>query len=269
MKPQGHVFVVTGGGSGIGRELVLQLLASGAAVAAVDINPDSLAETAELAGGDSAKVSTHVVDIADKAAVAALPDAVLSAHGRVDGLINNAGIIQPFVRVAELDDEAIARVMNVNFYGTLYMVRAFLPHLLQRPQAHIVNVSSMGGFLPVPGQTIYGAAKAAVKLFTEGLRSELMDSAVNVTIVFPGAIATNIVDNSGLDQAAMSAESDADSSSFTALSADEAARQIIAGMEKNAYRVLVGRDARMMDLLYRLHPKYAAELIYKQMKSLL
>ncbi len=269
MQSHDNVFVVTGGGSGIGRALVLQLLAKGASVAAVDINGVSLAETAVLAGELQPRLSTHVVDITDKEAVNALPDDVVVGHGRVDGLINNAGIIQPFVRIAELDDVAIARVMDVNFYGTLHMVRAFLPHLLQRPEAHIVNVSSMGGFLPVPGQTIYGAAKAAVKLLTEGLRSELMDSAVGVTVVFPGAIDTNIVANSGLDQQAMAANADAEASSFKAMPADEAAKQIIAGMEKNAYRILVGRDARMMDMLYRLHPKYAAELIFKQMKSLL
>jgi short-subunit dehydrogenase len=94
--------------------------------------------------------------------------------------------------------DAIERVLNVNLYGVIYMTKAFLPHLLTRPEAHIVNVSSMGGFFPVPGQSLYGASKAAVKLLTEGLYSELIDTNVRVTAVFPGAIATNISQNSGL-----------------------------------------------------------------------
>lgn len=161
MKLHDKVVVVTGGGSGMGRELVLGLLVRGASVAAVDLNPATLAETADLAGARRDKVATFVVAITDRAAVKALPEQVIARFGAVDGVINNAGIIQPFVRLEDLDDAAIERVMNVNLYGTLYMTRAFLPHLLARPVAHVTNVSSMGGFLPVPGQTLYGASKSA------------------------------------------------------------------------------------------------------------
>ncbi len=269
MKVQNKVIVVTGGGSGIGRELVLQLLAQGACVAAVDINDGSLQETAELAGAKKDKLSTHIVNIADKAAVEALPEQVIAIHGAVDGIINNAGIIQPFVRVNELEYGAIERVMNVNFYGLLYMTKSFLPHLLARPEGHIANVSSMGGFLPVPGQTIYGAAKAAVKLFTEGLRSELMDTNVRVTIIFPGAIGTNISANSGVEIGRPAGDNAESQSSIKPLPADKAAEIIINGIEKDSYRVLVGSDARLMDFLYRLAPKFAANFIFKQMKSLL
>jgi NAD(P)-dependent dehydrogenase (short-subunit alcohol dehydrogenase family) len=192
MKVKEKVIVVTGGGSGMGRELVLLLLQKGARIAAVDINPDTLQETVSLALNSKDRVSTHVTNITDKNAVEALPDQVIAAHGAVDGLINNAGIIQPFVRINDQDYDAINRVLNVNLYGLIYMTKAFLPYLLKRPEAHIVNTSSMGGFLPVPGQTIYGASKAAVKLLTEGLNSELLDTSVRVTVVFPGAIATNI-----------------------------------------------------------------------------
>jgi len=111
-----------------------------------------------------------------------LPSAVIEAHGKVDGLINCACIIQPFVKLNDLEYEAIEHVMNVNFWGLMYMTKTFLPYLMDRPSAHIVNVSSMGGFLPVPGQTVYGASKAAVKLLTEGLHSELRETSVRVTI---------------------------------------------------------------------------------------
>ena len=200
MNVQNKVFLVTGGANGMGRELVLSLLSKGARVAAVDIDETALQETIDLSGSQRDRLSTHIVDITNRDAVAALPEQIIAEHGAIDGIINNAGIIQPFIRVKDLDYAAIERVMRINFYGTLYMTKEFLPHLLKRPAAHIINISSMGGFLPVPGQTIYGASKAAVKLFTEGLHSELLDTNVNVTIVFPGAIGTNIAKNSGVEQ---------------------------------------------------------------------
>jgi len=176
MKVQNKVVLVTGGGNGMGRELVLNLLSRGASVAAVDINETALQKTVELAGSKSDNLSTHIVNITNKDAVAALPEQIIAKHGAIDGIINNAGIIQPFERIKDLDYAVIERVLNVNFFGTLYMTKEFLPHLLKRPEAHITNISSMGGFLPVPGQTVYGASKAAVKLFTEGLRSELLNT---------------------------------------------------------------------------------------------
>jgi short-subunit dehydrogenase len=156
-------------------------------------------------------------------------------------------------------------VMNVNFYGCVNVTKAFLPHLLERPEAHIVNISSMGGFLPVPGQSIYGAAKAAVKLFTEGLYAELKETAVRVSVVFPGAIATNITVNSGIEMPKASSGA----SGMKSLPANEAARIILHGMETNQYRILVGSDSKFMDFLCRLAPEYATNFIAKKMKALL
>lgn len=266
MKIQNKVIVVTGGGNGMGREMVLSLLARGASVAAVDISRPALEETVKLAGEKKAKLSTYVVNITDKAAVEALPGQVIAEHGVVDGIINNAGIIQPFVKLKDLEYGAIERVMNVNFNGTLYMTKAFLPHLLKRPEAHIANVSSMGGFLPVPGQTVYGASKAAVKLLTEGLHSELLGTNVRVTVVFPGAIGTNIAANSGVS---IGQPTDAGKSNFKMLAPGKAAQIILDGIEQNKYRVLVGSDAAFMDFICRLSPQRAARFIYQQMKSLL
>lgn len=192
---------------------------------------------------------------------------MIERFGAVDGLIHCAGIIQPFTKLKDLDDAAIERVFAVNWWGTLYATGAFLPILLDRPEGHIVTVSSMGGFLPVPGQTIYGASKAAVKLLTEGLHAECRGTRVHVTVVFPGAVATNITTNSGVD-IPMSA-ADVEKAARRTLSADEAAELILDGMEKNAYRVFVGRDARMMDALYRINPSGAASFIARQMKDLL
>lgn len=264
MKVHGKVLVVTGAGNGIGREVVLALLNRGATVAAVDLSDAGLAETARLAGGTAA-MSTHVVNITDRAAVLSLPDAVIAAHGRVDGLVNVAGIIQPFVRVNDLEFEAIERVMNVNFWGVVNMTKAFLPLLLARPEAHIVNVASMGAYAPVPGQSVYGASKAAVKLLSEGLFAELLDTKVGVTVVFPGATATNIADNSGLDTSGMSTEG----SGFTMLQPSDTARLLVDGIENRSYHVFAGSDARMMDRIARYLPNRVAKIIHKRMGSLL
>jgi len=268
MKAQGTTIAITGGGNGIGRELTLQLLDKGARIAALDISEEGLAETARLAGANADRLTTHVANITDRATVEALPAAIIEAHGQIDGLMNVAGIIQPFVKVNELDYSAIERVMNVNFWGTVHTIKAFLPHLLERPSAHIVNVSSMGGFLPVPGQTIYGVSKAGVKLLTEALHSELAATNVGVTVVFPGAIKTNISVNSGVVTQA-EAEKQAASSNYKTTEPAVAAQMIIDGMEQNAYRVRIGSDATFMDRFSRLSPKRAAALIYKQMKDLL
>jgi len=265
MRVQNKVILVTGGGSGMGRELVLNLLSKSAKVIAIDVNEAGLNETLALAGNGKNSPGTFVVDISNKLSVEKLFNDVMAQYGHLDGIINNAGIIQPFMKVNDLGYDAIERVMNVNFYGTLYLVKTFLPHLLTRPEAHIVNISSMGGFLPVPGQTIYGASKAAVKLLTEGLNSELADTNVKVTVVFPGAVSTNITRNSGLNNPA---QSSAVQKPGTILSAAKAAEIIINGMENDRYRVLVGKDSIFMDMIYRLHPERAARFISKKMKVL-
>lgn len=260
-------FVLTGAGSGIGRALALELIRQGARVAGADLRSNTLAETKRLIPPEQQeRFSMHEINIADKAAVEAFPEQVLSAHGAIDGVINNAGIIQPFVNVNDLDYASIEKVFDVDFFGTLYMTKAFLPHLLQRPEAYLVNVSSMGGFLPVPGQSIYGAAKAGVKLMTEGLYAELQGTPVHVSIVFPGAIATNITKNSDV---AMPAGAEEAAKKFKALPADTAAQIIVRGIQKNKPRIIVGQDSRTMDLLYRLNPTFATNFIARQMKSLL
>ena len=264
MKLSGKIVVITGAGSGIGRALVFELVRRGAKVAALDVNEKTLSETAMLSGAPRDQLATFVVNVADRKAVEASVQQVVARFGAVDGLINNAGIIQPFVRLHELDDATIERVFDVNWKGVLSMTRAYLPVLMKRPEAHLVNVSSMGGFCPVPGQTIYGASKAAVKLFTEGLYAELEGSPVHVTGIFPGAVATNIVANSGVTLRQMEG-----GQANKVLPADEAARQMLDGVERNAFRVLVGQDARVLDLLTRLNPRRATRFIAKQMKGLL
>jgi NAD(P)-dependent dehydrogenase (short-subunit alcohol dehydrogenase family) len=267
MEITGHVFVVTGGGNGIGREVVLGLLARGARVHAVDRDAAGLADTAALAAvGD--RLATTVIDLTDRSEVLDLPDTVIATHGQVDGLINVAGIVHDFTPVAQLPFEAIERVMAVNFWGTVHTTKAFLPHLEARPAAALVNVSSMGALTPFPGQSAYGASKAAVKLFTEGLIAEHRTGPLNVSIVFPGGVATDILGNSGVEGPAMSAEAAA-KASRSLTSAPEAARQIIEAVATGRPRVVIGRDARSLDRLSRLMPARAIPIIAKKMAAVL
>ena len=265
MKVSNKVVLVTGAGSGMGRQLTLELVRRGAAVAALDMRKETLAETKKLAEEIGGKIETFVIDITDNTKVVALPAQIEKKLGKVDALINNAGIIQPFVHVNELSLESAHKVMDVNFTGPLQMVKAFLPGLLSRPEAHILNVSSMGAYAPVPGQTVYGASKAAINLFTLGLRSELMATKVGVTVVFPGAINTNIAVNSGMDMPANAA----DAPKIKMTEAPVAAKMMVDAIENNKPRITIGSDSTMMDRLSRFNPIMAANIIYKQMASLL
>jgi short-subunit dehydrogenase len=262
MKVKDKTIIVTGGGSGLGRALVFFLLNRGAKVIALDINQAALKETADSSQRRDGMIFTYPLDITDKEAVGQTAKMILSKHGHVDELINNAGIIQPFVKFNDLSYDVIERVFNVNFFGTIYLTKSFLPHLLTRPEAHIVNIASMGGFLPVPGQTIYCAAKAGVKLMTEGLISELTDTHVKVSLVFPGAMNTNIMANSGL------AQPSSDTVKNTKiLSPTMAACQILNAVEADKTHVFIGSDSKFMDGVYRLAPRFAAQMIYKKMRA--
>ena len=265
MELDGTVAVVTGAGGGIGRELVSQLVDRGARVAAVDIAQDRLDGTA-AAVAQPERVTTHVVDITDRDAVLALPAELIDVHGVIDVLINNAGVIQPFVPLVDLDFDVVDRMVDVNLHGTVNMCKAFLPHLLDRRAAHLVNVASMGSYVPFPGQTMYGAAKAGVRLLTEGLYAELLGTSVGVTVVMPGATATDISANSGV---VVPGIRDADASTARTTSAPDAARIILDGIEDGALHVYVGPDAKLMQAAVKIAPQRAIHLIRRQMRRML
>lgn len=268
MNFQDKVIVVTGAGGGVGRQLVLQLLEKGATVAAVDVNMKTLEKTeaAAMAQGKTAKVSLHQADITDKLRVRSLALEIRKAHGHIDGLINNAGIIQDFITLVDHEDGSVERLMNINFFGMLNMTRAFVPFLAQRSEACIGNVSSMGGFLAVPGQSMYGASKAAVKVATEGLRMELSRTGICVSLIIPGGIETDIKKNSGLADAEISEEAKK-KAGIKLTSPVKAAEIIIDGLERKKAKIMIGSDCKMMDLLYRLMPHMAANVIGKVMAA--
>lgn len=270
MQISGKLFVITGAGNGMARETALQLLAKGARVAGVDLSEAGLNETRELAGAHADRFSAHVLSITDRTAIETLPGEVEAAHGQpADGLINVAGIIHRFAKIQDLDIEEIEKVMTVNYWGTVYPVKAFLPVLLERPESLIMNFASMGALLPVPGQGAYGSSKGAVRLFTDTLYAELDGTNVQVNLVFPGAIATNISGNSGVSAPGEAPKADATprKSSMQAMDVREAGSIIVGGIESGRYRVLIGKDAKTFDTLARLSPTKSIRTIAKKVSE--
>ena len=253
----GKVVVVTGAGSGIGRELAREAARRGARLALSDIDADGLARTVELARGDGAtEVHSQRLDVTEQAAVAEYADRVAEHHGAVHLVINNAGIA--FTGAVEGSAyKDIARVMDVDYWGVVHGTKEFLPHLIASGDGHLVNVSSIFAFLSVPTQNAYNAAKAAVQQFTESLRMEMLAAGhpVDVTCVHPGGVRTAVARSAGaaegLDAATFATIFD---SKLARTEASTAARVILDGVERRRARVLVGVDAHLLDALVRFFP---------------
>lgn len=261
MQIAGRVFVVTGAGNGMGQQVAMSLARRGARVAAADLDEVGLARTAELSG--ASQLSTHVLDVTDGDAVAALPGQVSDIHGQIDGLVNIAGVIHRFAPFTELSAAESDRIMAVNFIGTVNMCRAFLPTLLARPEANLTNMSSLSALLPFASQTLYSASKGAVKQFSEGLYAELCDTNVHVVTVFPGNVDTDLTGNSGVDML------DAGGKKVRSTTPAAAGKKIVDGIANDRFRVLIGTDAWILDALSRLSAKHATRLVAKQIKSVL
>ncbi|GAA4043606.1 SDR family NAD(P)-dependent oxidoreductase [Sphingomonas rosea] len=259
MKLEGRVAVVTGAGGGIGRGIALALSRRGCNLALADKNAQGLSETSGMIRG--VQVSLHPLDVTDRAACAALPAKVVAEHGRVDLLVNNAGVAigGTFEQVDEADFDWL---MEVNFHAVVRLTRAFLPLLKQSDEARIVNVSSLFGLIAPPGQTAYSAAKFAVRGFSESLRRELEDagSSVGVTVVHPGGINTDIARSARPprhvtnEEAALIASEKDRFQKFLKMSPVKAGEIIVLGIEKERPRVLVGGDAKIGALIERLSP---------------
>jgi NAD(P)-dependent dehydrogenase (short-subunit alcohol dehydrogenase family) len=263
------IAVVTGGGSGMGRELVRQLAAEGCSVASCDLNADSLAETRELATGQAAgtaAITAHQCDVSDEAAVLRFRDEALAAHraDHVDLVFANAAIGGGGSFIND-PREQWERVFAVNWWGVYYTARAFLPLLIASPEGVLVNTSSVNGFWaslgPAWPHTAYSTAKFAVKGFTESLIEDLRTNAphVRAVLVMPGYIATNIVGNSmrafGATDSAEIEKANADWRGGAPTTAAEAAAIILDGVRSGAWRILVGEDARKLDEFVRANPE--------------
>ncbi len=250
----GKVAVVTGAASGMGRSLAVQLAQERALLAISDVDLDGLAETARLARDRGARVHTQRLDVADREAVEAYADAVVEEYGEVHLLVNNAGIAMTG-EVEHLTVKDVERIIDVDFWGVVHGTMAFLPHLIASGEGTLVNTSSLFGLIAMPGQSAYNAAKFAVRGFTESLRQEMLIAGhpVTVTCVHPGGIRTNIARSStavgGHDVAALT---ELFERRLARVSADDAARAILRGARRGRARVLIGADARALDLLQRL-----------------
>ncbi len=262
----GKVVAITGAASGIGRSLARQLAGYGCHLALADWDEQSLEDTVNLLG-PAGKVSTHKVDVASREQVYQWANDVVQQHGHVDCIINNAGVAS-MNTIEDFSYEDFNWVFDIVFYGVLYGSKAFLPYLKQRPDAHIVNISSVNGFFPFPRNGPYNCAKHAVKALNQTLIQELKDTPVKVTSVHPGGIRTNIVRNARFSERDTTDDSikqriDAfDRMANT--SPDKAASVIIKGMLKNRKRLLVGMDAHVMDILCRLMPQGFSDFVGNQ-----
>jgi short-subunit dehydrogenase len=256
----GSAAAVTGAASGIGRALAIELAARGCDLAIADRDEAGLAATAAELASSGRKVTTHKLDVSEPAQIQAFAQAATAAHPGLNIVINNAGVAL-LGHFHEIDQAQFDWLMNINFWGVVHGTRAFLPHLATRPAAHIVNISSIFGIIAPAGQTAYCASKFAVRGFSEALRHELKlaNSPVKLSVVHPGGIATNIVRNmrTGVavtDNARRAEAIEFFDKEFAKTTAEAAATTIIAGIEKNAPRILIGGDARMLDRLQRILP---------------
>ena len=255
---RGAAVAVTGASGGIGRALALELAARGADLALADRDEAGLkAVAAEI--GTRQKVTTHRVDVGEPAQIAAFAQAAIAGHPSLNIVINNAGVAL-LGQFSEIDQSQMDWLMNINFWGVVHSTRAFLPHLATRAEAHIVNLSSIFGIIGPPGQTAYAASKFAVRGFSESLRLELQmaKSPVRLSVVHPGGVATNIARNSrtgsGVSDNARRSQMIERFDRVAKTTPQAAALRIIEGIEKNQPRILIGSDARMMDLLQRFRP---------------
>jgi NAD(P)-dependent dehydrogenase (short-subunit alcohol dehydrogenase family) len=255
---KGRVAAITGAGSGIGRALARDLARRGTHLALCDIDEGGLAETASLCQGLGVKVTTQHVDVARRSAVEAWADQVVADHGRVNLIVNNAGVALG-ATVESMSYEDFEWLINIDFWGVVYGTKSFLPHLKASGEGHVVNLSSVFGLVSVPSQSAYNAAKFAVRGFTDTLRMELEieRAPVSVTTVHPGGIKTNIarharLDPSLADMAGDPARARADFERLFITSPEKAARQILTAVQRDRRRALVGPDAKVIDLVARL-----------------
>ena len=267
--------VITGAGSGMGRYLAILLAKDGADVVVCDVNEDTLNKTLEMLKQYNVSVSSHVLDVAIKEDIEALPGKVIEQHGKVDLVFNNAGVATGG-HFQDMDEKYWDWVMGVNFHGVVNSTRAFIPHMIDRPEAAIVNTSSIFGMVAVPGQSAYHATKFAVRGFTESLALEMADTNPNLQIhcVHPGHIGTNIAGTARMDdRVAKKVIEDGKKSIFTwkpptsleemghefkqgGMHPSKAAKIILSGVKKNKRRIFIGLDARLLDLSQRLFPKH-------------
>lgn len=266
---KGKVAAITGAGSGMGRELAIALAKEGCHVAISSLHEENLQETVALLKPYDVKVTASTLDVADEKAVYAWAETVVREHGKVNLVFNNAGVaIGATVDTMKMSD--FEWLMNINFWGVVYGTMAFLPHLKQAGEGHIVNISSLFGLLAQPSQSAYSASKFAVRGFTESLRQELkmQNNGVSCTCVHPGGIRTNIANNARMSDTGetMGVPNQKAIEVFNKLlryPADKAAQKMIEAVKEDKARLLIGADAHAFDMLERISPTHYSAVVAK------
>jgi NADP-dependent 3-hydroxy acid dehydrogenase YdfG len=249
----GKACAVTGAGSGIGRAVALELASRGARLAVSDVNEENVRATAQQcrrrAGGEA---EPYRLDVADREAVFAHADEVKDRFGAVNLVVNNAGVAM-MGTIEETSIEDYEWIMGINFWGIVYGCKAFLPHLIASGDGHVVNVSSVFGLIAVPSQSGYNAAKFAVRGFTEALRQEMAIAGhpVGVSCVLPGGVKTSIARSARVADGDPE-EMGADFERVARTTPAAAARTIVEGVKRDRSRILVGADARVIDVTQRV-----------------
>lgn len=256
MKINGKVAFITGAGSGIGRAIANSLAKRGCHLALTDIHKKNLEQTAAEVRQHNIKVSTLLLDVTDREAIKTMPQEVIDYHGGVDLVINNAGIAAggTFQMISEAHFD---RVMDINFHAVVKITREFLPYLLPREEARIVNISSLFGLISPAEQTAYSASKFALRGFSNALKHELENTSVGISVVHPGGIATNIATSALQPQGVTIEEINrklADTYKLLRMPPAKAGEIIVKGIENNKSRILVGMDAKVLSLMERLMP---------------
>lgn len=254
MQYAGKIAVVTGAGSGIGRALAVELASRRARLAISDVNDTALGETVAMCEKNGADVHGYHLDVADRAAVLAHAEQVMRDLGEANLVVNNAGV-GLMATVEEMSWEDLDWLMGINFWGVIHGTKAFLPHLIASGDGHLVNISSVFGFVGVPSQSAYNAAKFGVRGFTEALRQEMLIAGhpVAVSCVHPGGIKTNIARDARAARDVIPLEERADRFEKAARTTPERAAQIILrGVDRKSPRILIGPDARLFDAAARI-----------------
>jgi short-subunit dehydrogenase len=249
--------VVTGGGSGIGRELAIQLSRMGAVTIITDIDKKGLDATCKMIQKNGGDCHPYLCDVSDRKKVYQFAEKAIKQHKHIDILINNAGRSM-HGWIEDLQYESFELIMSINFWGVVYTTKAFLPHLLARPEAHVVNMSSVYGIMAVPSKSVYSITKFAVRAFSEALRQELHGTSVKVSCVHPGGVRTNNIKNRLWNlKKGEKRKIEEEIKRFhetSRTSAEDAAKVIIKGMLKNKPRILVGADAKLISAIARIMP---------------
>ena len=207
-----------------------------------------------------AKVSQHIVDVSDRTAMQGFVEDVICEHGRVTHVINNAGVALGGT-LKEVSLEEIEWLMGVNFWGVVHGTKLFMPHLEKEAEAHIVNISSLFGFVAPPGQAAYCASKFAVRGFTEVLRHELEGTNIAVSVVHPGGVRTNIANSARIAEDTVHTPDEIErrlkriNRNLSTTTPDRAAEIIINGIKARSPRIIVGPDAQLLSWIQRLFPK--------------